>query len=56
MPLQLNFGIAGVQDPTEDLSKALTNIGTAARDNNLRAIQELAAKRAIEESEKKSKD
>lgn len=56
MPLQLNFGIAGVQDPTEDLSKALTNIGAAARDNNLRAIQELAAKRAIEESEKKSKD
>ena len=56
MPLQLNFGIAGVQDPTEDLSKALTNIGTAARDNNLRAIQELAAKRAMAESEKKSKD
>lgn len=56
MPLQLNFGIAGVQDPTEDLSKALTNIGTAARDNNLRAIQELAATRAMAESEKKSKD
>lgn len=56
MPLQLNFGIAGVQDPTEDLSKALTNIGTAARDNNLRAIQELAAKRAMAESEKKDRD
>ena len=56
MPLQLNFGIAGVQDPTEDLSKALTNIGTAARDNNLRAIQELAAKRAMAESEKKNRD
>lgn len=56
MPLQLNFGIAGVQDPTEDLSKALTNIGAAARDNNLRAIQELAATRAMAESEKKSKD